>query len=452
MLYLNKFLTEIKKNSNLLKSKDYILKLGISSTQIKELKKYALENQFIKSEKAELTVTALGEQYLLSNPLKSWKSKEFPLRPDINLEYLKDEKTPAILTKAIRNLSKHLIDGNELKQYSIEDLLCKELKKCHKLYSMIETEILNGNRISLNDVYAKYISLGITKSLIAIIILQVLLNNKDVLAIYEKTQFQLNFNHLMFDRMIACPENFEIQKTEIYDIYILKDISKIILNKSSNNILEITKGLYSTIKKLDKYTMNTEKLSKNTLRFRTIVLNAKDPISLFQRDIPKVFGINTLKDGDRKFLNDLKITLNELKNSTEELLKELKEYIFETFNVKTRNELSERFIAIKDYIGEQDLKILYNTITELNVNDELWINRIATFINKSRVPKDWNDKDYIDFKIKAKELALIFSIIEATIGTKNYNSSKNYNSLIKNFTKFSKPEKLTFLREVLNLI
>ena len=59
MLYLNKFLNEIKKSPLLLKSPNIILVLGITSTHIKKLKKHALENQLITQSKQEYFLTKL---------------------------------------------------------------------------------------------------------------------------------------------------------------------------------------------------------------------------------------------------------------------------------------------------------------------------------------------------------------------------------------------------------
>ena len=293
-------------------------------------------------------------------------------------------------------------------------------------------------------------NLGLTKSLFSVILLAVLCRNLEKIAIYEKSIFQLKFDTLMFDRMVACPQNFEIQQTEMRDEYLIKDISKIILNKKSDNILEITKGLYKIIKSLDKYTMNTQKLTPKTLRLRNTIINAKDPISLFERDIPKALGFKELSDCDRGFLNELKISLNELKNCTTELIKDLKTFIFETFQAKNKEDLSERFLLIKDYINEKELKVLFNNIVEINISEDLWTNRIATYINKFRVPKDWSDEDYASFKIKAKELALKVFVIESTIGSYNANTSKNYFSLLNRYKNLSQSEKMIFLREVIN--
>ena len=451
MIYLNKLLHKIKENPTIFKSPEIIKILGITPTQIKDLKKFALEKSFIEQRKQEFFLTNSGEEYLNENPLTSWATSEYPNRPEVNVEYLKLEKAPAVLTKAMRNLAKHLINGEELKAYSLEKALFEDLASCKKLSEKIEKDILSGKQVKLEKITEKYLKEGLTNSLISIIILSVLVKNIDKIAIYEKSMFQLKFDTLMFDRIFACPQNFEFKKTEMPDEFILKDISKIILNKKSNNILEITKGLYYLIKTLDKYTMNTQNLSKKTIRLRNVIVNAKDPINLFNRDIPKALGNNSLQECDREFLNDLKTSLNELKNTTASLTKELKKFLFESFHTKSKENLAEGFLKIRYYIGDKELKTLLNTVIDTNVNDDLWINRIATVINKSRVPKDWSDEDYADFKVKTKELALKFFVLEATVGTDESSITPQYHYVLNNLLNLSKHEQLILLRKMVNL-
>ena len=57
MQYLNKLLSKVKENPMLFKAQDIILTLGLTATQIKDLKKYALENQFITQSKHECFLT-----------------------------------------------------------------------------------------------------------------------------------------------------------------------------------------------------------------------------------------------------------------------------------------------------------------------------------------------------------------------------------------------------------
>ena len=448
MLYLNKLLLGIKKDSLLFKSPEIVLKLGISSSQIKELKKYALENQLITQQKQEFTLTTLGEDYLVKNPIENLQVKSPLQAPNINVEYLKLEKTPAILTKAIRALGRYFIEKEDLKEFSLEQALFEDIKRNEKLKLKIEKDILNGKRNDLEYIFEKYINLGLTKSLVSILLLVVLTENNERIAIYERAQFQLKLDSLMFDRMFACPQNFELQRTEMPDEYILKDVSKIILNKKTDNILEITKGLFVIIKNLEKYTLNTQNLTPKTLRFRNVIMNAKDPISLFERDIPRALGEKSLKECDREFLNNLKISLNELKNCYKNLVLDLGTFIFKTFDAKAKTDLSERFLAIKEFIGDSELKILLNTIIDVNVSDDLWINRVATYINKLRVPKDWSDEDYADFKVKTKELSLKFALLETTVGTTQSDLSRKSLSVLNDYLDLTKIEQINLLRKM----
>ena len=254
----------------------------------------------------------------------------------------------------------------------------------------------------------------------------------------------------MFDRTIFYPQNFEIQKTIMEDISILEDISLVLSDKPTKNILDITKALIYFIRDLEKYTLNTERLSKKTLRFRNVIVNAKDPISLFNRDIPKVLAGKFLSDCDSEFLSTYKSSIDELKNATKNMISEINTFFFESFNSKTREELRSRFEAIEEYIGEKELKILFNNVVEKEADDILWINRIATFINKSRIPKDWSDEDVADFKVKVKDLALKFYTLEATVGTTNTGINKNFEKLLNELLTLSKPEQSVILRKVVN--
>ena len=109
-----------------------------------------------------------------------------------------------------------------------------------------------------------------------------------------------------------------------------------------------------------------------------------------------------------------------------------------------------QFLKVKDFIGDKELKVLLNCVIETDVSDDLWVNRLATFINKFRVPKDWSDEDYADFKVKSKELSLKFAILEATAGVDEKFISKKYHSVLNSFLNLSKPEQMILLRKVIN--
>lgn len=454
MEYLNKLLSCVEKDSAIFKNPDLNYLVGLTNTQVKDLKKFATSNELMKEEKREFFLTEKGKKYLEDNPVKSWCCEEFPKRPEINLEYLKLEKMPPVLTKAMRCLARHLLENEELKEHSIESYLKKELlsenSTCKDIKNEISEYILQGKKIKLTDLFEKFTSYGLTKAIVGILLLDVLAKNKDILAIYEKLQFQLKLNQLMFDRMIFCPQNFEIQKTVMEDLPILEKISLILSDTKTKNILDITKTLIYFIRDLEKYTLHTERLSKKTIRFRNVIMNAKDPISLFYRDIPKVLSGKLLPECDDEFLKNYQASIDELKNATSNMIEEINTFFFASFHAKSRKELAQRFEKVEEFIGEKELKILFNNVVEKDADDILWINRIATFINKSRVPKDWSDEDVADFKVKVKDLALKFYTIEATVGTSEIGISKSFEKVLKQLLELTKPEQNVIVRKIVN--
>ena len=85
MQYLNKLLSKIEEKPELFKTNEIILTLGLTNSQIKSLKKYALENQLITQSKQKYFLTESGKNYLVLNPLIKWSNKNFPLRHEINV-------------------------------------------------------------------------------------------------------------------------------------------------------------------------------------------------------------------------------------------------------------------------------------------------------------------------------------------------------------------------------
>jgi len=438
--------------------KDLNFTVGLTSTQIKDLKKQALNESLIYEQKREYFLTESGEKYLLQNPVISWCNDEYPKRPEVNLEYLKLDKAPPTLTRAIRLLAKHLLENEELKENSTEHFLVRELlcscSACKEVQKGIENYLLiynPNNNLSLASLYQKFMDkpYGLTKSIISLLLLDVLVRNKDILAIYENRQFQLKLDPLMFDRMIYVPQNFEIKKTIMEELPIIEELSKVILPCKSKNILDLTKGLIYFIRNLDKYTLNTERLSKSTIRLRNTILNAKDPISLFYRDIPKILCNKILCQCDKELAESFDNAIKELQDCYAKLIEELNEFLFNSFNATERKNLAERFEIIQEYICEDELKILYNNIKDLNSSDALWIERIATFINKSRVPKDWSNNDVAYFKVKVKDLSLKFKTIEATAGDSSPITT-DLQMLINQIKELNELQRKTVLKEVIN--
>lgn len=453
-MYQNKLLNAVQNCSAIFKNPEIDFILGLTHTQIKKLKKEAIENGFIKESKKEYFLTDEGLMYLKQNPIVSWCDNKYPKRPDINLEYLKLEKMPPIVTKAIRTLERHFLEGEDIKEHSIESYIKKELlsdnASCKNIKDEMEQYILQDVSFNLNDLFNKFLGFGLTKSIISVLLLDVLSKNKDKIAVYEKGIFQLKLNNYMFDRMIYSPANFELKKTIADNLPLLEDISEIVLPIRTNNILDITKGLIYFIRNLDKYTKNTQRLSKKTMRFRNVVMNAKDPINLFYKDIPVVLENKPLNQCDKQLLNSFETVIEELQFASSNLIAEINIFLLNSFAAKSRQELTKRFEDIQEYIGNKELKILLNNILNKESEDKLWVKRIATFINKERIPADWNDDDIADFKIKIKELALKFKVLESAAGDFEILQSNQFDVLLEKIKELNSCEKNILLRKIVN--
>lgn len=451
MNYLNKLLMGVEKNSQLflLPNKNFVL--GLTSTEIKELKKQAILLGLIYSDKKEYFLSSKGKEYLKANPILFWHSQEFPKRPEINLECLKKEKMPPSVTKAIRDIAKSLLNFETLKENSLPaDILLEIKEKSDFLLEEMKDIVLSDEEIKISDIFDRFLSYGLTKSIIAVLLLIVLSENKDEIAVYEKGQFQIDFNYLVFDRMIFAPQNFIIQKTVIEKYLILEDLSKIVLHVKTKNILNITKGLLSSIKKLDKYALNTERLSAKTLRFRNIIMTAKDPVVLFERDIPKVLINKPLYSADDEFVKIFSDTILELQSATSKMEEEIKLFTYNAFGCTSRKELTEKISLLEEYLVDSEFKVFFKNVIDLEADEKLWFRRIATFVNKYRVPRDWFDFDVADYKLKIKEIALRINAIQSVVDGLRCSFSDSFKKLLEDVEKLSKPEKNILLKKIVN--
>ena len=100
------------------------------------------------------------------------------------------------------------------------------------------------------------------------------------------------------------------------------------------------------------------------------------------------------------------------------MISEIKLFFFSAFYEIERERLKRRFEKVEDFLGDRELKILHKNIQEAASSNQQWMERIATVVNKSRVPKDWSDEDVADFKFKIAELSMKFLGIE-TIASSN---------------------------------
>lgn len=418
--FVAKVLETLVHDSLFLSKKQDNYVIGISNNDIKKIKKHCLLENLIAPKDKGFILTKKGNK--LINACKNTKL-DF-----INLEYLKLEKTPPILTKAIRKLAKHYFENEELEKDSLEFALKNELKNIDKNLKLdFKNNILNENINSLGDLYDKFISLGLTKSIITLLLIDFFVINKEAVAIYEKGEFCFELNAYTFDKMNANPPWYGFKRAVIEN-KLLDDFASVI--NSKQNIIDFTKKLYSQFKKLHKIVFETNNLSSKTLKFKNTLLNAKDPIILFEKELCVLF----------KEKKEFQYALSELKSYYPKLLDELEKYTLQSFCVNSLDELKTKLAKIKEFISNKELLIFTNNLES--------IERLATYVNQKRCPKDWNDLDVADYKLKIKNYSNEYCVIQSALEFDESLLDENTQNLINEVLKLNKSQRALLLRGI----
>lgn len=451
--HITKILKLLENDPEIFCREDLTFRAGLISSEIAAIKKNIKNNNLALCKGNRFYINDLGKNFIKENLETNKNINISPYFKDINLEYLKDTQSNPAVTRGINQLAKYLFDDNDaLKEWSVEYNIHREFfgttSKLKFLYSDIENYILTNKKLKVSEYFTKYTNAPymLTKSIASILILKFLAKNKDNIAIYKDQEIQLKIDSILFTNIIGSPERFELSDINITEIPIIYEISKLVLTEPTYNVLEITKGLLKQIKNLNYYTIHTNNLSIKSIKFRNAICNAEDPINLICKELPRILCKKKIIECSNDILPLFKGCLDELNNKYESLLRDLYYFILEAFNVDNRKNLEERFIKAKNYFNTNDLCILYKNVIDSSISDKLWTERICICINQSLAPEDWNDLLVADFKIKIKELALKFMVIETTAGTKDIALDKSAITFLNKLRELSKPQKITILR------
>ena len=370
---VKKFLSVVQMYPKLMGMEDRILISGFSAGDLAKLKKYAVENGLVLVGKNGIALTREGAQ-MISDYVSG-----------LRVEYFADEKMSLALSKAVRGYAKYLFDGEELKPNSLEQAVKLQVEEVE--FALEETLFDFG----LDEVIKNS---GLSKSLVLTLVMDFVAKNRERVVVYEKEEFCLEFSSLIFDKMNANPSSFRFRRAEVEN-ELLKEFSQVLGCRV--NVIDFTRKLYGRFKALCKGVMVTEELSDRAMRFRSTLLNAKDPLVLFERDLCAI-----LKDK-----SGLEEVLAELESWYERKLERAHVFILDSFGVKSLDALRERFESVRKFVSSRELLILGNNLDS--------VERVATYVNGKRCPKDWDEADSADFRLRIKVLAAEFRVICATV-------------------------------------
>lgn len=159
---------------------------------------------------------------------------------------------------------------------------------------------------------------------------------------------------------------------------------------SQKSFIETIKPFLTFYHQLPKYTQQTNRLQKHTLKFREAIKTAKDPEITFFEAFPKALGyynIEFLKDDEQalqNYVHQIQDAIRELRTAYDELLNRIESFLCKELAVKTikfgqyKKVIQERYQVIKKHLLLPHQKTFLARLTSPLSDRNAWLNTVMT--------------------------------------------------------------------------
>ncbi|NND23925.1 MAG: hypothetical protein HKN86_04455 [Acidimicrobiia bacterium] len=264
---------------------------------------------------------------------------------------------------------------------------------------------------------------------------------RDDYALYYDGAYVANFTPAMADLLFKKAKSFSIKGIEVdgvrlslfnkYRNLIQKGSSEKIKNKGFQ---EIAKPFLVFYKQLSTYSKHTKRnLSEETIRFREILLNAKELEKTFFEDLPICFGydLNALEK-DKKLLDafaeKVQSSIRELRIQDDKLSERVFNYLYTYYSVDAqdfetlRNYLKDRYTSELDHLLGIKQKSLVRRIHSEIPDPKLWISSIVQAALGKPLDKINDDEELVLYDQLKKQLKNLDALLE--ISQLDFNNDK----------------------------
>lgn len=214
-------------------------------------------------------------------------------------------------------------------------------------------------------------------------------------ALYSEGKFKPYINKQELYLITRTPELYTVKSFELNDLRLsfFNKYRELLRQEDSENLnlesfIESIRPILLTFKGLIPYSQKTNRISQEAIDLRKAIQFAQDPEKVFFDEFPKALGFNAtdlLKSNNHfdDYIFKFQTTLDEIKNSYNELLNRFEEFIvseiigrkcdFETY----KKELSKRFTALKEHqLLAKQKTFIQRVNSPLNDRDS-WLASIA---------------------------------------------------------------------------
>lgn len=280
---------------------------------------------------------------------------------------------------------------------------------------------------------------------------------KEEYALFEENTFKPELTNNILENLLKNPHKFFIKSFGIEGIKLdLFNNYRKLIDKSAEeapqkeSFIETIKPFLIFYKQLPEYTKKTKKLSTNAINVRDAIAKAKDPERIFFNELPEALGYTLTDLGKSKkkienYIGKLQTSIDELKNSYNELLNRIETFLITEFLISKKQfpdykyKLQERYNGLKQHRLNSTQTVFLHRINSGLDDRDAWINSIANSLLGKRLESiDDNEEDVLYDKLSniKQELDNLFEFNDIQINdTKEEGIILNLASTVEGNTK-----------------
>lgn len=304
------------------------------------------------------------------------------------------------------------------------------------LWEAIESFCLEAKetQLSLGDLYQRLEQppYGIKQGMVPVVLAAVLLYHVDDVGFYKDGTFVPVMGPEHFELLVKDSSRFSVKYFEMVGLrsQVFRELESILRSPNTKapaglrnaSLLVVAKPLFSFVRKLPKYTLNTKRISNEVQQVLAVLQKAQEPDELLFVSLPEACGFQamTTVEGDvttaKAFRKKLVQCLYEIQTAYDVLLSCCKTRLYEAFGVRQEVNLREDLqVQASPLVGkciEPVLKRFILAAIDDKAEDNEWLEALVMII-ADKPPKTWLDEDFTRFELALSDLIRRFKNLEA---------------------------------------
>ncbi|WP_008318369.1 hypothetical protein [Leptolyngbya sp. PCC 6406] len=287
---------------------------------------------------------------------------------------------------------------------------------------------------SLDDLYRQLEQppYGVKPGMVPVVFAAVLLYHVDDVGFYKDGIFVPVMGPEYFELLVKDPTRFSVKYFEMVGLrsQVFQELESILRSPNAKtptgvrnaSLLVVAKPLFSFVRKLPKYTLNTQRISDQARQVIVVLQQAQEPDELLFVALPQACGFEpmTTSEGDgtvaKAFRKQLVQALHEIQTAYEALLSFCKTRLYEAFGVRQevnlREDLQVQAMLLLGKCIEPVLKRFILAAVDGSSGDQEWLEALMMIV-ADKPPKSWTDEDITRFEIALSDLIRRFKSLEA---------------------------------------